>query len=109
MNTQYDSIHRFTAGRSLRNRQTKPLNGEASSEDETKVQKIDYESIVWIVSCLATILGVVGAALSEEPLFWLAVWPMPVTFASAIFLLCRQGFHLEDGVLVLGRRRSIIR
>jgi hypothetical protein len=109
MNTQYDSIHWFNAWRSHRNRPTKPLSGDVSSEDETKLQKIDYESIVWIVSCLATILGVVRAALSEEPLFWLAVWPMPVTFVSAIFVFCRQGFHLEDGVLVLGRRRSIIR
>jgi hypothetical protein len=42
-------------------------------------------------------------------LFWLAVWPMPVTFASMVFVFYRQGFHLEDGVLVLGQRRSVIR
>ena len=71
--------------------------------------KTQYDAYVWTVSCLATILGVVRAALSEEPLFWLAVWPMPVTFASAIFVFFRQGFYLEDGVVVLGRPRSVIR
>ena len=69
--------------------------------------KTQYDSFIWIVSCVTAVLGIVRAALSEEPLFWLAVWPMPVTFASAIFVFCRQGFHLEDGVLVLGRRRSV--
>jgi len=64
-----------------------------------------FESIIWIVSCLVTILGVVKAALSEQPLLWLAVWPIPVTFACTIFTFLRQGFHLEDGVLVLGRQR----
>ena len=74
-----------------------------------KDMKTKYDFIVWIGSCLGTILGVVNAALSEQPLFWLAVWPMPVTFASAIFVFVRQGFHLEEGVLVLGRRRRAIR
>jgi len=54
---------------------------------------------------MAAILGVAKAALSEQPLFWLVVWPMPVTFASAIFVFFRQGFHLEGAVLVLGRAR----
>jgi hypothetical protein len=68
-----------------------------------------YDFIVWIGSCLAAILGLAKAALSEQPIFWLAVWPMPVTFASMVFVFFRQGFHLEDGVLVLGRRRRSIR
>ena len=68
-----------------------------------------YDFIVWIGSCIAAIAGFVKAGLSEEPLFWLAVWPMPVTLASMVFVFVRQGFHLEDGVLVLGRRRSVIR
>ena len=68
--------------------------------------KTKYDFMVWIGSCMAAILGFVKAAQSEEPLFWLTVWPMPVTFASMVFVFCRQGFHLEDGVLVLGRRDS---
>jgi hypothetical protein len=66
-----------------------------------------FQSIVWAVSCLATtILGVVYAAHSEQPLLWLAVWPAPVALASAIFTFFRHGFHFEDGVLVLGRQRD---
>ena len=63
-----------------------------------------FESIIWILSCLTTVLGVILAAHSTQPLLWLAVWPVPVTLACTIFILFRQGFHLEDGVLVLGRR-----
>ena len=63
-----------------------------------------FESIIWILSCLTTVLGVILAAHSPQPLLWLAVWPVPVTLACTIFILFRQGFHLEDGVLVLGRR-----
>jgi hypothetical protein len=63
-----------------------------------------FESIIWILSCLATILGVILAAHSTQPLLWLAAWPVPVTLACTIFIFFRQGFHLEDGVLVLGRQ-----
>jgi hypothetical protein len=68
--------------------------------------KTKYDFMVWIGGCMAAILGLAKAAQSEEPLFWLAVWPMPVTLASMVFVFCRQGFHLEDGVVVLGRRNS---
>jgi hypothetical protein len=65
-----------------------------------------FELIVWIVSCLVVILGVVHAAHSEQPLLWLAVWPAPVGLACTIFTFFRHGFHFEDGVLVLGRQRD---
>jgi uncharacterized membrane protein len=63
-------------------------------------------SIVGMVSGLVAILGLVKAAHSEQPLFWLAVWPAPVTLAYIVFIFFREGFHFEDGVLVLGRRRN---
>ena len=47
------------------------------------------ESIVWIVSCLLVILGAIKAGQSEQPLFWLAVWPFPVAFACTIFIFVR--------------------
>jgi len=109
MNTQYDSFNLLNGWKFVRNRQPKPPSGEVRPEDDIRLQKIDYECVVWVVSCVTTILGVVRAALSEQPLFWLEIWPMPVTFVSMIFVFFRQGFHLEDGVLVLGRRRSAIR
>jgi UDP:flavonoid glycosyltransferase YjiC (YdhE family) len=65
-----------------------------------------FESIIWAVSCLIVILGVVHAAHSEQPLLWLAVWPAPVVVASTIFTFFRHGFHFEDGALVLGRQRD---
>jgi hypothetical protein len=65
-----------------------------------------FESIVWTVSCLVVILGVVHAAHSQQPLLWLAVWPAPVVVACTIFTFFRHGFHFEDGLLVLGRQRD---
>lgn len=65
-----------------------------------------FESLVWIVGCLVTILGLIHAAGSEQPLLWLAVWPAPVALVCTIFTFFRQGFHFEDGVLVLGRPRN---
>ena len=83
-------------------RRTRPLiqSGAAS-----------LESIIWIVSCLVAILGLIKAAHSEQPVFWLAVWPFPVAVACTIFIFVRQGFHFEGAVLVLGRRwtRSSVR
>jgi hypothetical protein len=63
------------------------------------------ESIIWIVSCLVVILGLIKAGHSEQPLFWLAIWPFPVALACTVFIFVRQGVHFEGGVLVLGRRR----
>jgi hypothetical protein len=78
--------------------------GFSNFRSVTESGAASFESIIWIVSCLATISGVVMAANSTQPLLWLAVWPFPVTLACTIFIFLRQGFHLEDGVLVLGRR-----
>jgi hypothetical protein len=65
---------------------------------------VSVEACIWIASYLLAILGLVKAAYSEQPLFWLAVWPAPVAVASTIFIFFRQGFHFQNGVLVLGRR-----
>ena len=60
--------------------------------------------VVWIASCLLTVLGLAKAAASEQPFLWVALWPAPVVLASTAFTFLRQGFHFQDGVLVLGRR-----
>jgi hypothetical protein len=67
---------------------------------------VSVEACIWIAGCLLAILGVVKAAFSAQPLFWLAVWPAPVALVSTIFIFLRQGFHFQNGVLVLGRRRD---
>jgi hypothetical protein len=67
---------------------------------------VNVEASIWIASYLVAILGLFKAAYSEQPLFWLAVWPAPVALACTIFIFFRQGFHFQNGVLILGRRRG---
>jgi hypothetical protein len=67
---------------------------------------VNVEVCIWIASYLLAILGLVKAAYSEQPLFWLAVWPAPVALACTIFIFFRQGFHFQNGMLILGRRRG---
>ena len=67
---------------------------------------VGVEASIWIASYLLAILGLVKAVYSEQPLLWLAVWPVPVALASTILIFLRQGFHFRNGVLVLGRRRG---
>ena len=62
------------------------------------------ERVIWTVSCFIAVLGLVKAGCGGHHLFWLMVWPVPVTIACTIFVFVRQGFHFEDGLLVLGRR-----
>jgi hypothetical protein len=84
----------------------RPTHSHVRIRPVTQSGAASFESIVWIVSCLVAILGVVHAAHSEQPLLWLAVWPAPVGLACTIFTFFRHGFHFEDGVLVLGRQRE---
>jgi hypothetical protein len=73
----------------------------------TKVQRsLRIEAVVWIASCLLTFLGLAKAAASEQPVLWVALWPAPVVLASTVFTFLRQGFHFQDGMLVLGRRQG---
>jgi hypothetical protein len=72
----------------------------------TQLGAARLESIIWTISCLIVILGLFKAAHSEQPLLWLAAWPIPVTLACTIFIFVREGFHFRNGVLVFGRRRN---
>ena len=67
---------------------------------------VNVEASIWIASFLLAILGLIKAAYSEQPLFWLAVWPAPVALACMIFIFLRQGFHFQNGLLILGRWRG---
>jgi hypothetical protein len=67
---------------------------------------VNIQASIWIASFLLAILGLIKAAYSEQPLFWLAVWPAPVALACMIFIFLRQGFHFQNGVLILGHRRG---
>jgi len=80
--------------------------GSVSTGFRTMVQRngIRIDAVVWIASCLLTVLGLAKAAASEQPFLWVVLWPAPVVLASTVFTFLRQGFHFQEGVLVLGRR-----
>ena len=93
---------------SVRSRTLSPFEGagDCAVRIRSVAQRgaVSVEACIRIASYLLAILGLVKAAYSEQPLFWLAVWPAPVAVASTIFIFFRQGFHFQNGVLVLGRR-----
>jgi hypothetical protein len=80
--------------------------GSFTAGFESTLQRgsVRVDAVVWIASCLLTILGLAKAATSEQPVLWVALWPAPVVLASTVFTFLRQGFHVQDGLLVLGRR-----
>jgi len=82
--------------------------GSVNTGFRTMAQRsgIRVDAVVWIASCLLTVLGLAKAAASEQPVLWVALWPAPVVLASTVFTFLRQGFHFKDGVLVLGRRQG---
>ncbi|HYZ75397.1 MAG TPA: hypothetical protein VE641_20120 [Chthoniobacterales bacterium] len=82
--------------------------GFVGAEFRMMVQRriVRIDAVVWIASCLLTVLGLAKAAASEQPVLWVALWPAPVVLASTVFTFLRQGFHFQDGVLVLGRRQD---
>jgi hypothetical protein len=96
--------------RSLRSRTLSPFEdrGYCAAEIRSVSQRgaMNVEARIWIASYLLAILGLIKAAYSEQPLFWLAVWPAPAALACTIFIFLRQGFHFQNGLLILGRRRG---
>jgi hypothetical protein len=95
--------------RSVRSRALSPFEGSGycAVRIRSAAQRgaVNVEASIWITSYLLAILGLVKAAYSEQPLFWLAVWPAPIALVCTIFIFFRQGFRFQNGVLILGRRR----
>jgi hypothetical protein len=96
MKTEDDFFHPSERARCRWKRKTNAVSSGAAS----------FGSIVWMVSGVAIILGLLHAARTEQPLLWVAVWPAPVALACTVLTFLRQGFHFEDGVLVLGQAGS---
>jgi hypothetical protein len=67
---------------------------------------IGFESFIWVSTCLVVLLGVLTAAYSEQSSLWLLVWPVPMALVCTISNFIRQGFHFQNGLLVLGRRKD---
>jgi hypothetical protein len=63
-------------------------------------------SLFWLSILLLALLGVIVAASSNAPVFWMLVWPTPLILIFTAARFIREGFHRRDGVLVLGRRAS---
>jgi hypothetical protein len=82
-------------------------SGNGKIKPVTQRRPVRLESYIWVGSCVVTLFGVLTAAQSEQPLFWLLVWPVPLALACTIFIFVRQGFHFQNGLLVLGRRREL--
>jgi hypothetical protein len=80
--------------------------GSVSTEFRKMVQRthVRVDAVVCTACCVLTVLGLAKAATSEQPVIWVALWPGPVVLVSTVFTFLRQGFHFQDGVLVLGRR-----
>jgi hypothetical protein len=96
--------------RLVRSRTLSPFEGSGAravrGRSVAQPGAVNVEASIWIASYLLVILGLVRAIYSEQPLLWLVVWPAPVALASTIFIFFRQGFHFQNGVLILGRRRG---
>ena len=52
-------------------------------------------------SCV--VLGTAFAACSEQPATWMLLWPAPAIIIFTAINFIRQGYHLRDGVFVLGK------
>jgi uncharacterized protein (DUF983 family) len=78
--------------------------GKASEREAGHQSPVATEASIRVVSFALVFLGVVKAAYSEHPLFWLAIWPTPIVLISTLTVFLRQGFLYHHGVLVLGRR-----
>ena len=87
------------------------LQSPAEIKETGKVRAVaqwvgaNLAAAIWCFSCLLVFAGVLMAAQWRGHLFWLAVWPIPVALCCTIFVFVHQGFHFDNGVLVLGRRR----
>src|SRR5260221_1535363 len=73
-------------GRSVRSRTLSPFEewGYCALGLRSVAQRgaVNVEASIWIASYLLAILGLIKAAYSERPLFWLAVLPAPLSLAK---------------------------
>ena len=70
---------------------------KTSRRQLTQRSAASRECAIWTVSCFIAVLGLVKAGCGRHHLFWLMVWPVPVTIACTIFVFVRQGFDLKMG------------
>jgi hypothetical protein len=79
------------------------MRKEASAQPGPRRQRRSHGTGFSLLVLLLALVGAIVAARSQEPIFWMLIWPTPLVifFTAARFI--REGVHQRDGVLVLGR------
>lgn len=79
------------------------MRREASAEPALRRQRRSHGTGFSLLVLLLALVGAIVAARSQEPIFWMLIWPTPLVFIFTAARFIREGFHQRDGVLVLGR------
>jgi hypothetical protein len=79
------------------------MRKEASAEPAPRRQKRSHGAGFSLLVLLLAFVGAIVAARSQEPIFWMLIWPTPLVLAFTAARFIREGFHQRDGVLVIGR------
>jgi 4-amino-4-deoxy-L-arabinose transferase-like glycosyltransferase len=79
------------------------MRKEASAEATPRRQRRRHGTGFSLLVLLLALVGAIVAARSQEPIFWMLIWPTPLVLVFTAARFIREGFHQRDGVLVLGR------
>ena len=79
------------------------MRKEASAEAAPRRQRRRHRTGFSLLVLLLALVGAIAAARSQEPIFWMLIWPTPLVLVFTAARFIREGFHERDGVLVLGR------
>jgi hypothetical protein len=79
------------------------MRKEASAGPAPRRQRRRHGTGFSSVILLLALVGAIVAARSQEPIFWMLIWPTPLVLVFTAARFIREGFHQRDGVLVLGR------
>jgi hypothetical protein len=79
------------------------MRKEASAEPALRPQRRSHGTRFSLLVLLLALVGAIVAARSQEPIFWMLIWPTPLVLVFTAVRFIREGFHQRDGVLVLGR------
>ena len=79
------------------------MRREASAEPALQRPRRRHGTGFSLLVLLLALVGVIVAARSQEPIFWMLIWPTPLVLIFTATRFIREGFYQRDGVLVLGR------
>ena len=79
------------------------MRREAPTEPALRPQRRSHGTGLSLLVLLLALAGSIVAACSEDPIFWMLIWPAPLVLIFTAARFIREGVHQRDGVLVLGR------